>query len=290
MTGCQELITGAPNTPEAVKRCFLLTDGMANVGSAEAEVIVAQVAAMRTTTSIATSTFGLGNDYHELLLGPMAVAGGGQFHHLRRPYEIVRAFLGEIGELLTIAVANLHLQIEAPKELLPQLISAFWENISMVQEIEPAETGKVKLSVDVGDLQYTEERHVIVRCTFLPPYPEQLMVRSRLVWQGETGEQQTPWQESYFTVASQAACDDEPQQPEVMQHIAQDEADKARREAITLHNPGQLTPAQDHLGMTAQALADIQTFLEAPSSQVSHELGDLHQLLLGFNPAAGPSS
>jgi hypothetical protein len=131
-------------------------------------------------------------------------------------------------------------------------------------------------------LQYTEERHVIVRCTFLPPHPEQLTVRSRLVWQGETGEQQTPWQESCFTVASQAACDDEPQQPAVMEHIAQDEADKARREAIVLHNQGHLTPAQDRLGMAVQALASFDAFLDSPSSLVSHELGDLHMLLLSM--------
>ena len=43
------------------------------------------------------------------LLGPMAVAGGGQFHNLRSPDEIARTFLGELGELLTVAAANVRL-------------------------------------------------------------------------------------------------------------------------------------------------------------------------------------
>ncbi|HAH15345.1 MAG TPA: hypothetical protein DCL45_04785, partial [Chloroflexi bacterium] len=41
------------------------------------------VAGVREHARITTSTFGIGDDYAEELLQPMAVAGGGQFHHLR---------------------------------------------------------------------------------------------------------------------------------------------------------------------------------------------------------------
>jgi Ca-activated chloride channel family protein len=91
-------------------RCFLLTDGLANVGLTDLEQIAAQAAGVRTHAGVGTSTFGIGDDYAESLLGPMAVAGGGQFHHLRTPVDIARTFLGELAEMLCAAALNVLLE------------------------------------------------------------------------------------------------------------------------------------------------------------------------------------
>src|SRR5438132_172271 len=93
-------------------RCFLLTDGLANVGVTDVEQIAADAAGVRANAGVGTSTFGIGLDYNEALLGPMAVAGGGQFHNLRSPAEIATTFLGELGELLAVAARDVRLEIE----------------------------------------------------------------------------------------------------------------------------------------------------------------------------------
>src|SRR6185295_4629290 len=101
LTGCRAI------TPEeigaTVARCFLLTDGLANIGLTDAEQIASETAGVREHAGVGTSTFGIGLDFDESLLGPMAVAGGGQFHRLRTSAEIAHTFLGELGELFKVA-------------------------------------------------------------------------------------------------------------------------------------------------------------------------------------------
>ena len=106
LTGCQAI--AAPNREEQprLNRCFLLTDGLANEGLTDPELIAAEAAGVRSNTRIGTSTFGIGADYDETLLSLMAIAGGGEFHHLRSPEEIQRTFGGELGELLSVAASR----------------------------------------------------------------------------------------------------------------------------------------------------------------------------------------
>jgi len=107
LTGCNAIVKSVDESAEEeLARCFLLTDGLANVGEVDPERIASEAAGVREHTRISTSTFGIGPDYNELLLGPMAVAGGGQFHHLRTPDEILNTFVGELGELLSIAARD----------------------------------------------------------------------------------------------------------------------------------------------------------------------------------------
>src|SRR5262245_51059684 len=108
-----------------------------------------------------TSTFGIGDDYAETLLGPLAVAGGGQFHHLRSPEDIARTFLGELGELLNVVALNVQLEVEASEGTEAEVISPYW----------PRRTGETRWAVALGDLLEGEERHVIVRFAFDHPVP-----------------------------------------------------------------------------------------------------------------------
>src|SRR5262249_5250767 len=86
LTGCNALVADEDTVLErGVARCFLLTDGLANVGVSDPEEIAAQAGGIRERAGIGTSTFGIGGDYAEELLGPMAEAGGGRFHHLPPP-------------------------------------------------------------------------------------------------------------------------------------------------------------------------------------------------------------
>ena len=76
-TGCDEIARALRD--DAVGRCLLLTDGLANAGITDHSEIVARVAAMR-GRRIATSAFGIGADFDEVLLARVAETGGGNFH------------------------------------------------------------------------------------------------------------------------------------------------------------------------------------------------------------------
>jgi Ca-activated chloride channel family protein len=73
LRGCEEI--GLHLGDDAVGRCLLLTDGLANAGVTDPDEIVRRVSALR-SRRIATSAFGLGADFDEFLLSRMAEAGG----------------------------------------------------------------------------------------------------------------------------------------------------------------------------------------------------------------------
>jgi Ca-activated chloride channel homolog len=244
LTGCNAIVSDAGVAGENVlARCFLLTDGIANVGVTDPERIAGEAAGVRENTGISTSTFGIGQDYNELLLGPMAVAGGGQFHHLRTPEEIFNTFVGELGELLSIAARQVRLEIELESGLSMDLISAYWMDTA-------------RLSVAIGDLQYNEEQHAIAHVRFPAQWnSERRTVRARLVWLEGKSECQTSWQELHFFYASDPACEDERPDPEVIHWASLHGSDHARREAIALNNRGDIAAARAVLHQAAQQVA-----------------------------------
>ncbi len=233
LTGCNSIVNdSSPSAQEALARCFLLTDGIANVGETDPERIASEAAGVREHTHISTSTFGIGADYNELLLGPMAVAGGGQFHHLRAPHEILNTFVGELGELFSIAVRQVRLEVEVESGLKMDLLSAYWKD-------------ETRNTIAVGDLQYGEEQHVVARVQFPAQWnAERRTVRARLLWSDGKSELHSPWQEVHFNYADEQAYTEEVPDAEVVQRAGLQEADRARREAIALNKQGNLEGAR----------------------------------------------
>jgi Ca-activated chloride channel family protein len=249
LNGCNAITTEQGVTDEnTLARCFLLTDGIANVGVTDPERIASEAAGVRDHTGISTSTFGIGNEYNELLLGPMAVAGGGQFHHLRTSDEIAQTFVGELGGLLAVAARQVRLEIEMESGVQADLVSAYWEN--------NAAGSVTRRAISIGDLQGGEERHLVIQFGFPEQEQQELRtIRARLVWQSAGREVATDWQELRFLYASNSACDDEPQNAEVMHQVGLQEIDRARREAVQHNNSGNLQAARDRLAGTAQMVS-----------------------------------
>jgi len=250
LRGCQA-IAGNEAAPadRAVARCWLFTDGQANVGEADPERIATEAAGIRDNAGIGTSTFGFGEDYNEQLLGPMAVAGGGQFHHLETAHDLARTFQGERDDLFAVAAMRVRLEIEMAPGMTGELISAFRRSGAA----EQASTW----SVDLGDLLASEERHVVVRFGF--PSDDRAYsytVRARLVWTDDSGERTGAWQEVSFTHGSQDACDDEPRDPLAMHLIGLAYADQAQQRAVELSNAGDNRGAEELLRKVARRIAE----------------------------------
>lgn len=250
LTGCKAIASElAPSAEAGLSRCFLLTDGLANVGVTDPEQIAGEAAGIREHAGIGTSTFGIGTDYNEMLLGPLAVAGGGQFHHLRAAEEITTTFLGELGDLLAVAARQVRLEIEAEPGTQLDLVSVYWAN--------PAAPLASRLLVTIGDLLHGEERHVVARCDF----PSQRgqdgrVVRARALWVDDTGEHRTDWQEVHMSYAPEDACEREAQDPAVMHWVGLHQADHAHQEAIKLNQAGDLQGARDVLKKVTTSLAE----------------------------------
>jgi Ca-activated chloride channel family protein len=85
---------------EAINRVLLITDGQANVGETRVDQIVSQ-AEQLAAKGVSTSTIGIGADFYEDLLMPMAEAGQGNAWHVQEPQDMVKIFETELKGLVT---------------------------------------------------------------------------------------------------------------------------------------------------------------------------------------------
>ena len=85
--------------PEAINRVLLITDGQANVGETSIDRIVSQ-ARQTAARGVTTTTIGIGRDFNEDLLMPMAEGGQGNAWHVQEPDDMHRIFETELHGLV----------------------------------------------------------------------------------------------------------------------------------------------------------------------------------------------
>ncbi len=242
LVGCRAIAADSDESSveahAGVRRCFLLTDGQANVGLTAPEALAQAAAQVREMAHVSTSTFGIGADYDEELLGPMAEAGGGQFHHLRSPQEIATTFVGELEQMLGTLARDARLEIKATRGIAVGLVSTYpWQ----AGAPSPADSGRWVAAL--GDLVGGEDRHVVVSLNFPPAdaATRAHTVQVRLTWQDEVGSHTTAWQQCAFRYAeSDAAYDAESRDETVLHYAAKHLSDRAQREAIRARKGGDL--------------------------------------------------
>jgi len=82
-----------------INRVLLITDGQANIGITSTDEIVSQSLQLF-QRGISTSTIGIGSDFNEDLLMPMAQSGGGNAWHVAEPDDMQRIFQVELDGLV----------------------------------------------------------------------------------------------------------------------------------------------------------------------------------------------
>jgi Ca-activated chloride channel family protein len=85
--------------PQAINRVLLVTDGLANQGLTNPDIIVTQAKELA-ARGVSASTIGIGDDFNEDLLGAMAQAADGNAWHVEGPDDMQRIFAVELEGLL----------------------------------------------------------------------------------------------------------------------------------------------------------------------------------------------
>jgi len=96
--------------PEQVNRVLLLTDGMANAGIVDPDMLEGKVGAMM-RKGVSLSTVGVGLHFNEDLLIRLAEAGNGSYYYVREPDEIPSVFASELQGLLSVVAQNIGLEV-----------------------------------------------------------------------------------------------------------------------------------------------------------------------------------
>jgi Ca-activated chloride channel family protein len=95
---------------DQVNRVLLLTDGMANAGIVDPDMLEGKVSAMM-RKGVSLSTVGVGLDFNEDLLIRLAEAGNGSYYYVREPDEIPSVFASELQGLLSVVAQNIGLKV-----------------------------------------------------------------------------------------------------------------------------------------------------------------------------------
>jgi Ca-activated chloride channel family protein len=129
------LQVGEHLTGGAVNRVVLITDGLANEGLTNVDQIVSQVRGL-SDRGVSTSTIGIGEDFNEDLLVPMASAGGGNSWHVKTAADMQRIFAVELEGLIAQVAHTVTLG----------LVPADGVRLSdVLNDFEMGETGRYKL-------------------------------------------------------------------------------------------------------------------------------------------------
>ncbi len=100
-------------TAKMVNRSLLLTDGLANRGITDLGELKRHASALF-ERGIATSTFGVGEDFNEHLLEAMANSGGGNYYYIDSRQRIPEILMQEFKDLAAVTLKNVTLELTFP--------------------------------------------------------------------------------------------------------------------------------------------------------------------------------
>ncbi len=152
LAGCEQVASALDQ--EGVNRALLLTDGLANVGITDRDELARHAGELR-ARGVSTSTFGVGDDFDEVLLAGMATAGGGHFYFIASAAQIRDHIGSEVGETLEVVARDVTLDVTLPDGVRLESLGAF-----------PAMARGGRTSIELGDLVSGQEVEVPMRLFF----------------------------------------------------------------------------------------------------------------------------
>jgi len=135
---------------------LLLSDGQANVGETDVEVVGHRACEAR-QRGMTVSTLGVGGDYNEALMAEIATEGGGRFYHVMSADQIGAYMTGELGEMAALAARDAKVNLTLPTGATLVPLSAAY----------PSQQDGARAIVSIGDIPSDTELEIPLRLTVL---------------------------------------------------------------------------------------------------------------------------
>lgn len=222
LTGCRQI---AGRLDEGhVARALLFTDGQANHGETDPNVLAHHAAELR-SRGIVTSTFGIGLDFDEQLLRRIADAGGGNARFIESNADFARLLREELSDTLDVVHRGLVLHIHTPPGPLGEQIG--------VEVVGPWAVTRQASGFDIalGDLVSEEQLEFVVRIG-LPPGTVGTTVELAFSLSDRDGPVAAPAVSAQWTWQTHEANDRQPRDVVVDRMVANRHADRAREQAV----------------------------------------------------------
>jgi len=239
LRGCEQVADHL--AADGVNRVLLLTDGLANVGMTDPDQLAGHAAELR-RRGVATTTFGVGEDFDEALLRAMADAGGGHFRYIAHARQIVDHISGEVGELLEVTARDAVVEVTGPAGIRVETLSPY-----------PLEVRGERTAIHLGDLVADQAVEVVLRLRF--PYGQAgreigALMSVRAADGALEGGETLRW-----TYADDRANDVQSRDREVDRVVARAFADRAKTEAIRMNREGRYEEARRALLAVADRIS-----------------------------------
>jgi len=242
------------SSKDAIQRAFLFTDGLPTAGVTDKDALV-EMAGKRPKDGSLT-TFGYGQDHDPELLMSMAKRGGGNFHFIKNPDDVPKAFGHELGGLLSVVAQAVKTKVKAASGV---------KILEILNDLDvEAKDDHSEVTVSVDDV-YSEEKRRIVLKLELPEKSKAVAVRPSTVVDVEVNFHDLRSNEPRMvehTVKVEYVKADEAQKDankEVTEQIALLKAAQAQDEAQKLAAKGNFAGAQAAINAAVVACSAIGT-------------------------------
>jgi Ca-activated chloride channel family protein len=235
-------------TEGAINRVLLITDGLANVGETSVDRIVSQAGEL-SARGVTTTTIGIGRDFNEDLLIPMAEHGRGNAWHVREPQDMERIFATELEGLIAQLGHTVSLGLSPAEGVKIQ---------DVLNDFEVTHTGRYKLPNLLAGAPI--EAVIRVKLPVKPAGARQKVLDLRLAWNPQdapSSEREILNESIAIEFAPAAEVERSPVDERVIKAVQLLMAARARREAIEQLDRGEMTAARATIARTAQRFAEV---------------------------------
>jgi Ca-activated chloride channel family protein len=243
LAGCEQV--AAASTNGSLNRSLLLTDGLANAGIVDLEML-AKHAYELAHRGVSTSTFGVGLDFNHHLLETMANQGGGAYYYIERPRDIPGIFAREFQELIATTLLDVELSITLPSGAIPKVLGG-WRSLASADQ----------LRIELGAMYSGREERIYVKVQ-LPPvdgleaYPVQAALRGKLA-SGILAEAEAG---TVFRSATDAEIEAAEPNSDLLRRYAQVEMAELVKESLKLEQMGRCNDASNMMNQAIQCHQD----------------------------------
>lgn len=220
--------------PEHLNRVILLSDGLANVGETNPDVIGNAVNGL-SKRGVSTTTMGIGDDFNEDLMQGMALSGDGNYYFIQNPDQLPSIFNAELQGIMATIGQKVSLGINAfsPVEL-----------VDVFNDLEKTEFERYKLPNLIAGNQFD----MVLRLKVPPMSESAPLVKFRLAYDdNETQSRKISHHQLQLPVVNSAQLHNYPFNEAVKAKVAQLMASRAKEEAIASLDRGDIQGTRERL-------------------------------------------
>jgi Ca-activated chloride channel family protein len=241
-----------------LNRVILLSDGLANVGETNPDVIATDVHGLA-QRGVSTSTMGVGIHYDEDLLTTMATSGDGNYYYIASPEQLANIFEQELRGLAATLGTTVRLSLKPQGEVIVA---------DVLNELSVDSQGRFQLP----NLLIGNPLEVVMRLKVPAMMQEKPLCQVHLSWQNKAKQLEEMSLSLQLPVISFSQLEEFPLNQEVQQQVALMMTARAKKEAVRLTDRGELEAASQRLQQMKAQMLTLNLAMSVPEAEALEDL------------------